>query len=103
VISVRSLLQEIGFNQSQPTVIYQHNNSCINIANSRKQQPVVKHIDQGYHFLRDRILSKEVLSRKSTHKMIADIFTKQLHYPAFSKHRTALRLSESSFSGQGAC
>lgn len=93
VIWTRTILHELGFPQTEPSIIYQDNKSCINIAESRKQQPGVKHIDIRYHFLRDRVASKEIkLVRVPTTEMVADIFTKQLPYPAFSKHRNALRL-----------
>ncbi len=96
ILWVRSLLQDFGFSQRGPTVIYQDNKSSMNIALSRKQQPGVKHIDIRHHFLRARIASKELtLLRKPTEDMVADIFTKSLPYPAFHKHRTTLRVSPS--------
>jgi hypothetical protein len=87
------LLAEIGFKQDSPTIIYQDNRSSMAIAMTRKQQPGVKHIDIRHHFLRDRITSKELqLKQIPTQEMVADIFTKQLPFPAFNKHRTAMRI-----------
>ena len=93
ILWIRSLLAEIGFKQESPTTIYQDNGSSMAIALSRKQQPGVKHIDIRHHFLRDRIASQELqLKQIPTTEMVADIFTKQLPFPAFNKHRTAMRV-----------
>ena len=93
ILWIRTLLAEIGFLQDTPTIIFQDNKSTMVIAMSRKQQPGVKHIDIRYHFLRDRIASGELkLIQLSTTEMIADLFTKQLSFPTFNKHRTSMRI-----------
>jgi hypothetical protein len=93
VLWTRMLLQELGFQQKGPTVIYEDNKSCINIAQSRKAQPGVKHIDIREHFFRDKVSSNEIqLISKPTAEMTADLFTKQLPFNLFQKHRGALRL-----------
>jgi len=93
IIWTRHLLEELGFHQSEPSTIYQDNKACINIALSRKQQPGIKHIAIRHFFLRERVASGDVkLVQLSTVDMVADIFTKQLAFPAFSKHRKALCL-----------
>ena len=87
-------MAELGFIQQIATSIYEDNDSCIKIAQSAKQLPGVKHIDIRHHFIRDRIRSKEIaLERMRTGAMVADIFTKQLPYPAFKKHRSSLGLN----------
>ena len=94
VIWLRALMKEFGFNQHQPTVIYQDNQSTITIAESDKNYPAIKHVELRYHFIRQKIKSQEVrLVKKATGEMTADIFTKQLPWPAFSRHRASLGLS----------
>jgi hypothetical protein len=95
VIWCRALLEELGFAQQSPTTIYEDNDSCIKIAQSAKQLPGVKHIDVRHHFIRDRVTSQEIqLKRKRTGDMVADIFTKQLPFPTFKKHRGHLQLRQ---------
>ncbi len=93
-IWLRTLLAEMGFPQKTPTRIFEDNKSTINIAESMKAHPAVKHIDIRHHFIRDRVMNiKDIkIVKESTHNMIADLFTKQLPYPAFQKHRDALGL-----------
>jgi len=50
----RNLLGEIGIQQETITV-YQDNDSAINIIQSKKQQPEVKHVALKYHFIRGKI------------------------------------------------
>ena len=93
IIWTRQLLEELGHRQGEPTTIYQDNKACINIALSRKQQPGIKHIAIRHFFLRERVATGDViLVQVSTLDMVADIFTKQLAFPAFAKHRKALCL-----------
>jgi hypothetical protein len=95
VIWCRTLLCELGFEQSNATVIYEDNDSCIKIANSPRKHPGIKHVDIRYHFIKDRIASKEIiLQRKSTTDMVADLFTKQLAVQLFEKHRDSLRMTD---------
>jgi hypothetical protein len=93
-IWLRTLLSELGFPQHEPTRILEDNKSTINIAESMKAHPAVKHIDIRHHFIRDRVMNiKDIkIIKESTHNMVADLFTKQLPYPAFKKHRDALGL-----------
>ena len=88
----RTLLGELGFKQTAPSPIKEDNKSCIDIATSNKQHPGAKHIAIRYHFIKDAInVSKEiVLVKEATGEMVADLFTKQLPYPAFSRHRHTL-------------
>ena len=95
VLWARSLLDQMGFRQSAPTVVYEDNGSAIKIAEARKQLPGVKHVEVRYHFIRDQIQLKNIiLVQMSTHDMIADTLTKALPLAPFQKHREALRLYE---------
>jgi hypothetical protein len=94
---VKKLSERNGFAQEEPTVIYEDNKSCIDIASSFKQHSGVKHIDLRDYFVRDHILVKKniVLQKKATGDMVADLMTKQLPYLAFSRHRIALGMKSS--------
>ena len=47
----RQLLGEVGFTQTEPTVVYEDNQSCINIAQNQVTSQRTKHIDLRYHFV----------------------------------------------------
>ena len=91
VIWTRNFIEELGFKQKNPTVIFEDNRSCVKIAESTKQLPGTKHIAIRHHFIRERISSHEIkLERKATIAMVADIFTKALVLHLFLAHRMAL-------------
>ena len=95
VIWLRKLISEMGHRQNQATTVYEDNTSCMAVASSESYHPGIRHIDIRYHFIQDRITEiKDIaLEYKPTGEMIADLFTKQLPFPAFSRHRHALGLS----------
>jgi len=67
------------------------NQSAIRLANSDISSPRSKHIDVRYHFIREKIEDGTFeTSWIPTADMTADIFTKPLPFPAFSRHRSAL-------------
>jgi hypothetical protein len=92
VIWLRTLLEEMGFKQHDPTIIYEDNKSCITVASSWKQHPGMKHYELKQHFIRHRVIEKKdiTLVKLPTGEMVADVFTKQLPFPAFSRHRHSL-------------
>lgn len=94
IIWVRAFLSEMGFTQECPTTIFGDNKSSIICAESPKQLSGLRHIDLRDHFIRQRVLEvKDVkLARKATADMTADLFTKQLPYQPFIKHRTTCGL-----------
>ena len=94
VLWYRTILQEIGFIQRNPTIIDQDNESTIKIAESKKQQPGLKHISIRHHFIRDKIQQQEIkLQPVTSERMKADIMTKNLAYPRFSEIRASLRIT----------
>jgi len=100
VIWSRNMMAQLGFNQINPTRIYEDNASCIKIAESRKQLPGTKHVSIRYHFIRYQIEAGEVsLHQISTKEMTADSLTKALPLPSFLKHREAFRMVH--FEGRG--
>ena len=76
-IHLRALLEELGFKQKKPTLIYQDNQSSIAIAHNDTSNRRTKHIDIRYHFVRERILTREIrIEYLPTESMIADCLTK---------------------------
>jgi hypothetical protein len=64
-----------------PVQILCDNQSAIAVATNPIMSQRAKHIDLQYHFLRDRIVRKEIaLSYVSTKSNLADVLTKPLPY-----------------------
>ena len=54
------LPRDLGFPQSQPTLIYVNNQSAIALTANPKFHSPSKHIDTQYHFTQDQILNKQI-------------------------------------------
>jgi hypothetical protein len=77
---LRNLLSDFGMVVS-PVQILCDNQSAIAVATNPIMSQRAKHIDLQYHFLRDRIVRKEIaLSYVSTKSNLADVLTKPLPY-----------------------
>ena len=85
IVWLRSLLQELGLEQKEPTVIWEDNTICIHTATNPVTTDRQKHIDIRYHWIREAIEMRRIeVKYCSTNKMTADIFTKALNGPKFS-------------------
>lgn len=70
---------ELKIEVPETTTIYTDSQSAISMINNQKFSNRTKHIETKYHFIRDKVLSKEVILKyKSTEKNIADMLTKPL-------------------------
>ncbi|KNZ75967.1 Copia protein [Termitomyces sp. J132] len=93
-IWLRALLQAIGHDLSKATTIMCDNNAATNLSENPLLYSRVKHVDIKYHFLRERVASNELTIRYiNTRDNIADLFTKPLPLPRFSRLRRILGLS----------
>ena len=98
-IWLRHLLSGLGIFQNDPSVIFEDNQSCIQVAKHPKSHSRTKHIDIRHHFLRDKIEQKEIkLEYVSTTENLADILTKPLSSPKFSEltNQIGVKLMDSS-------
>ncbi len=69
-------------------VIYCGNINNILLANNPVYHARTKHIEVHYHFIREKILAKEIdLIHVSTEDQVADIFTKALGIDKLRKFR----------------
>jgi hypothetical protein len=76
---MRRLLRDIGHKQKTPTIIYEDNQGCIELAKNPKHHERTKHMDIKYHFVREKVENKEVkLVYIETNKQLADCLTKPL-------------------------
>ena len=85
---VRSICEDLGYDCSEPTMIYEDNQACISISEGETDKKWTKHIAKHYHFVREAMKKGLVLLIYcKTAMQVADIFTKQL----FPKHFERLR------------
>ena len=88
---LQTLLKEVGYPQSQATIVHADNQGAIALAQNPISHSRAKHIDIRFHFIRERIERNEIkLQYISTRQMVADILTKALPREAFEKFHEAL-------------
>lgn len=79
VIWLRAFMKEIGFEITEPTKIYEDNQSCIAFANHPGYHTTAKHIDVQYHLVREKLQEKIIdIEFCPTEDMKADALTKIL-------------------------
>ena len=89
-VYLRKVLAFVGFPQPT-TLIFEDNEPCIHIAMNPTVTPRVKHVDIKYHFIRERVASKELMLRHvASEEMLADVLTKSLPKPKFLGPRDRL-------------
>jgi len=83
-------------------VIYCDNISSILLVNNLVDHAKTKHIELHYHFIREKILAKEIdLIHVSTEYEVDDIFTKALGTDKLKKFRQMLGVLEMDLSLKG--
>ena len=96
------LLQDVGEEQKVATTI--RCDSSIKLANNPVFHKNTKHIDTQFHFVREKVQSKEIhLVYCNTCDNVADIFTKPLGKIKFGMFRDMLGIFVYPFSIKGEC
>jgi Reverse transcriptase (RNA-dependent DNA polymerase). len=91
----RQFLQELGFQQGDPTTVYEDNQSVIDIVKEGKESQRLRHLDVKYRFTHEKIVNKEIdLVYCPSKHMIADMLTKALNP---QQHAYMLELSNFAF------
>jgi hypothetical protein len=91
---LRKLIVDFYGELNTPTILREDNQSTIFVATNNANSQRTKHIDNQYHFVRDRIRSNEIkLVHVATGENIADLFTKPLGKIKFMQHARSLGLS----------
>ena len=87
----RQFLYDLGFPQLSPTVIYEDNQSTVQMVQNGTDRGRTKHMDVRFHYLRDQLLNHNIqLQYCSTTNMISDVLTKPLPTESFIKLRSPL-------------
>lgn len=78
-IWIRRLLEDFLIKKQKTTVMFEDNQSCLKLVNTRKFSNRTKHIDTKFHFVRD-LKQKGLIDYKycPTDRMLADMLTKPL-------------------------
>ncbi|KAJ7523335.1 hypothetical protein O6H91_18G047700 [Diphasiastrum complanatum] len=92
-IWLRQILEEVGMKQKNLTTLHSNSQSDIQLAKNPVFHARTKHIEIQYHFIRERLLSREIhVVHCSTEEQLADIFTKPLVGEKFGKFRSKLSI-----------
>ena len=72
----RMLLRDLSISLSSPPTLWCDNAGAISLAFNHVFHTKTKHIEVDYHFIREKVLNKDILVRHiSTHDHIANVFT----------------------------
>ena len=98
------LLQDVGEEQKDEKIIRCHNQSLIKLSNNPVFHKNTKHIDTQFHFVREKVQSKEIhLVYCKTCDNVAEIFTKPLGKIKFEMFRQMLGILLNPFSIKVEC
>ena len=85
---------------SEPTVLFEDNNSCIAQTENPLHHKRTKHIDVYYHFTRQMVAEGVIkLDKVDTGDQLADMLTKPLVRPVFEKHLMSLHMRNTALYG----
>lgn len=102
VIWLRRLLHDAREEKKEVSVIKCDNHSSIKLANNPVFHKNTKHIDTQFHFVREKVYSKEIfIEYYKACDNVADIFTKPLVKVKFELFRGMLGLQDNPFSIKG--
>ena len=87
----REFLNEIGFVQDEPTIIYNDNQAAVAMVKQRFSSGRTRHVKIQFRHIREKIENREIEVRYLlTEKMIADLMTKALDKIQFQTLRDLL-------------
>jgi hypothetical protein len=90
---LRQFLREVHFLKPSPTVLLCDNNGAKSLSSDPTHHSRSKHIDVRHHFVRERVEDGSIVVwRVPGHDNVADIFTKALPRPDFTRLRPYLGL-----------
>ena len=98
------VLRDLGIFLSNTPVLWCDNLSTLALASNPVFHARTKHIKVDYHFVREKVVRRDVAVKFiSTTDQLADILTKSLPSPSFTRLRDKLLLSFQPPSLEGGC
>ena len=95
VVWMRRLLQDLGGETTEPTVIMEDNQSVIRMIENDGCRNRTKHIDTRYHFAKELVEKGTIkLQYCPSEDQTADMLTKAVNASKLGKHRTGCNLRE---------
>jgi hypothetical protein len=92
---LRLLLTDLGYPQSEPTLLYNDNMGAILLSQNPVHHDRSKHISLRHHYLREQVGDKSLsLHHISSKDNQADLFTKNLSADLFNSLRTAIGMRQ---------
>ena len=94
---MRGLLGEMGYDMSEPTVVWVDNSGAVELAKRRESAQRSRHIERRYLKIREWVAEGHlVVKYKNTADNRADMFTKPLVAEDFCRHRDAIMSADTS-------
>ena len=91
IMWLRHLLSSTHLTVRKATPVHEDNRSVVKMATTSVVSSRNKHMDIKMFYVQERVQAKDIyFKRISTHNQRADLFTKNLPFPAFSKFRSKL-------------
>ena len=88
---MRRLALFLGYNDLLPTTLCEDNQGAISYIKSKESHGRMKHIDVKIKYIRQSVDDSEInLVSTSSIDNLADVLTKVLPLPSFTKHRLSL-------------
>ena len=88
MLSIKELIEDIGFTVAGPMIAHQDNQSTVAMAEAEAMTRRARHIRVHFHDVRDIVQSGEiVLKLVPTEDQLADMFTKSLATAEFQRQR----------------
>eukprot|EP00961_Rhodomonas_salina_P198187 2674014-Rhodomonas_salina.1 len=92
VVYLRAMLRGFGYEQAAPTIVWEDNAACIQIANNPVNRKFTRHINVLRYFFRDLVRDSVLTLVKCAGTLnVADALTKSLPSPSFLLHRPFLQ------------
>jgi hypothetical protein len=88
---LRQVMADLGFPQSNASIIFEDNQSCIKFTENPVNHTRMKHINIKYHFIKEAVASSALkLKYIPSAQNVADILTKPVSTQTFDRLRIAL-------------
>jgi len=95
ITGYRQFLEEIGFDQSEPSIIFNDNAAANAMVKQEFSSSKTRHIQIRFHYIKEKVKEGTIKVKYCpTNLMVADIMTKALDRVKFEKFRDALLSGE---------